>query len=71
VEEVGVRDVEGGEVGGGREVAGELGGGAVDGCGELGEVEDIQGASLVSSFVHLLLLRLSSGKVRFYALGES
>ena len=39
-----MRGVEGGEVGGGREVAGELGGGAVDRCGELGEVEDIQGA---------------------------
>ena len=44
VEEVSVRGVEGGEVGGGREVAGELGRGAVDGCGELGQVEDIQGA---------------------------
>ncbi len=44
VEEVGVCGVEGREGGGGREVGGELGRGAVDGCGELGEVEDVQGA---------------------------
>lgn len=41
VEERAVRGVEGGEVGGGGERAGELGGGAVDGRCELGEVEYI------------------------------
>lgn len=48
VEEGVVGGVEGGEVlGGGVVVSGELGGPAVDGCCDLGEVEDIQGAVIV------------------------
>lgn len=48
VEERAVSSVEGGEAGGGGEGAGELGGGAVDGGCELGEVEYIQGAAIIS-----------------------
>lgn len=47
MEERVVGGVEGGEIGGGGEVPGELGGGAVDGRGELGEIEDIQGAVVI------------------------